>query len=202
MEQASLPSLAVQCSTEDCKAQRGSASLPLQPQNHGSLSPHNPAACNKVPSTLLHMNLIVSQESEAETQQPQAAKRCSRLCWSGFSPVARQSQNSTQGLGLRHRWSAQTSAGSQLQNGMESNINIKNRCCTTFSVVLFCLWGEGEYWERWRWPLAPCYSDKTFSTNFWLLLKYNEPFHEAALGNKPHQMLLYISRYSTVYSVC
>lgn len=61
-----------------------------------------------------------------------------------FSPVERQSQTSVEGLGLRRQWAVQTSAGSQLQNGMKSNINIKTRWCTTFfSCAVLPLEGGG-----------------------------------------------------------
>lgn len=162
-----------------------------QPQNHGSLS--------KVLSNSITQQLAMKSPLHSCTWIslfPRKAKWKASICWQRdtavasadfrVSPVERQSQSSAEGSGLRHQWAAQTSAASQLQNSMKSNINIKPRWCTTFSVVLFCLWGEGEYWERWRWPLSPCYSDQIFSTNFWLLLKYNASFHEAALGNQPY----------------
>lgn len=185
-EQVSLPGVVVQCLSQGCNAR-------------GSSAP--PKLWITVPTALssdITQQLAIKSHLHSCTWIslfPRKAKRDAGICQQQdlavasadfrFSPVERQSQTSAEGPRLWCQWTAQTSAGSQLWNVMKSNINTKTRWCTTYSVVLFCIWGEGGYWERWRWPLSPCCSDWFFSTSFWLLLKYNAPFHEAALGNQP-----------------
>lgn len=85
------------------------------------------------------MNFIVSQESKTETQHPLATTHCSLFCRLRFILLEWQSKTSAEGLGLRCQGAVQTSVGSQLKNGMKSNINTKNRWSTAFSIVLVCL---------------------------------------------------------------